>query len=501
MSETEIELKYVVSQPATSVWEPGLQQALEKSGFTLLGTSQNTLENTYYDTREQTFEQHKVGMRVRGKNGQYEQTLKTQKEVNGGLHERSEYNLSLQDSTPVISKFPVQIWREIGIEQPGDDELERQFTTHFTRLTVHLKHELGECELVFDQGKIETDKAEQALNEVEIELLNGSPTVIMQVAKHFTDKQVRLSDASKAAQGYQLLQGLANKTRPLPSHLVLNEHMSTESVFCLGCETAMSHWQYHEHRFFAADSAKMLPEIQSSLRLLLQTLSLFLPVLQCQPLLDLQQKVLSFSDKWIWVDELQSTRFLLSKKGPFQKTLGRQGAVMSYLQGRQTGLINAHDPAQLLCSQEANEIKLAVVNILLTKPWRGQAQGVELPVIEHAKGWLSQGRQTLHQSLQSARPLPAANYIAVETMLRQTLYNGFLLSDLFSHSGTVRAPWLDILIGIDEIRALVLLKQALRDAELEFEEGLVEWVDEKMNHLLQIMERTRQVALGKDIYW
>ncbi|MFC3094281.1 CYTH domain-containing protein [Alteromonas sediminis] len=501
MSEIELELKFVVGQPASSLWDDALRRALEKNDFTVVGTQKCELENTYFDTAKHIFEQHKVGMRVRGRDGQYEQTLKTQKEIKGGLHERNEFNVALADATPDLSAFPAHIWQDLSFAMPQNDELERQFTTHFTRLTIYLKHPLGECELVFDEGSIASDSAKQALNEVEIELVSGSAAVLLQVARLFTDKQVRLSDTSKAAQGYQLLQGLTNKTLPLPSHLMLDDRMSTEAVFCLGCETAMAHWQYHEHRFFAADSAKMLPEIQMSLRLLLQTLSLFLPVLQCQPLLDLQQRVLAFSDKWIWVDELQSTRFLLSKKGPFHKTLGRQGAVVSYLQGRQTGLINSHIPEKLLCSKDANEIKLAVIDMLLTKPWREHAQGVEQPVIEHAKGWLSQGRQTLHQSLQSARPLPAANYIAIETLLRQTLLNGFLLSDLFMHSRAGRAPWLDILIGIDEIRALVLLKQALCDAELDYEEGLIEWVDEKMNHLLQIMERTRQVALSKDVYW
>lgn len=501
MSNTELEAKFVVNRPALSVWSDTLKQTLKNNGFSIGDIRQQELKNTYYDTAEQLFERHKMGLRTRGCNDKYEQTIKAQKAVQSGVHERAEYNVNIADEVPDLTLFPINIWQESGITMPANADLVPQFSTHFTRLTVHLTHSLGECELVFDEGEIATTAEWRTLNEIEIELLSGQPQLILKVAQPLMHLGIRLSDASKAAQGYELLRGIRNKIRPLPPYLQLPVNMTTESVFCMGCETAMAHWQYHEHYFFSADSAKMLGEVQTSLRLLLQTLSLFLPVLQCQPLLDLQRKVLAFSDKWLWVDELHATRFLLSKKGPFHKTLNRQGAVISYIHGRQTGLLANHHPARLLYSKEANEIKLAVVDLLMTKPWQNKVIGVELPVIDHAKGWLSQGRQTLHQAMQSPRPLQAINYTGVETLLRQTLFNGFLLSNLFPNSENVRAPWLDLLIGIDEIRALLMLKQALQEAELEFEDGLIEWVDEKLSHLLEIMERTRQVALGKDMYW
>jgi triphosphatase len=174
---------------------------------------------------------------------------------------------------------------------------------------------------------------------------------------------------------------------------------------------------------------------------------------------------------------------------------------MSYLQGRVKGELNAHNPASLLVSQEATDIKLGIIELLMEKPWRANTVGSHLPVVEHARGWLSQGWQTLHQTMQSTRPLPPTSYTAVETLMRQTLFNGFMLADLFPQSGPVRAPWLDLLVGIEEIRALQLLKQSIREAELDYEDGLDMWIDEKLFHLLHVMERTRQAALNRNMYW
>ena len=125
-----------------------------------------------------------------------------------------------------------------------------------------------------------------------------------------------------------------------------------------------------------------------------------------------------------------------------------------------------------------------------------------MPLMEHAKGWLSQGWQTIIQTMPIQRRMYASNYTSVEMLLRQTLFNGFLLADMFEGSrGHFRAPWLDILIGIDELNALLLLKKSIFDAELAAQQELLEWVHEKTHGLLNVMERSRQVAMTGEVYW
>lgn len=501
MSNQELELKFVVEQSASSLWDLHLQSALSEAGFLIEVLPEKLLQNTYYDSEDQVFEKFKMGMRVRGVDGLFEQTLKTQKSVNAGMHSRNEFNVPLKNATPDLTLFPADAWPENFDKQPSSLKLNAQFSTHFTRKKVLLKSEKGECELVFDEGKVETDNASKPINEVEVELLSGDSTVLFKVADVLAACQVRLSDVSKAAQGYGLLKGVKNQVSILPTCMAINSSETTENVFCRSAQRALQHWQYHEHLFFESGSEKMLPEIATGIRLLLQSITLFLPILQCQSMLNVQRDILAFSEKWLWIDELKSMRFLLSKKGPFFKTINKQSELESYIQGRQIGLLKAHNPKALLLSKQANAVKLGALYLLHYKPWQKSASSHRLAITEHAKGWLSQGWQTLHQTMQSSRPLRAANYTSVEALMRQTLFNGFMLADLFPQSSSARAPWLDLLMGIDEVRALRLLKQTLVEADIDFDEKLEPWVDEKIKHLLNIMERTRQVAMSKSAYW
>jgi len=193
---------------------------------------------------------------------------------------------------------------------------------------------------------------------------------------------------------------------------------------------------------------------------------------------------------------------LLSKKSLFNKRLSRYPALLSYLQGRQAGLLQAHDPESRLYEDTPSLLKLSIARVLEEKPWRGVATGYDLPLMEHAKGWLSQGWQTIQQSMPIQRQMHAANYTAVEVLLRQTLFNGFLVADLFANTrGHFRAPWLDILTGIDELNALLLLKKSVFDAELAEQRELLEWIQEKTQSLLRVMERSRQAAMSGEIYW
>ena len=108
----------------------------------------------------------------------------------------------------------------------------------------------------------------------------------------------------------------------------------------------------------------------------------------------------------------------------------------------------------------------------------------------------------MQQSMPVNKPMAPANYSAVEMLLRQTLWSGFLLGDLFvEERGNFRAPWLDLLTGVDELNALLMLKRAVQDAELESQAELSKWTSEKLSTLIKVMERTRAVAMQKDIYW
>ncbi|WP_159528566.1 MULTISPECIES: CYTH domain-containing protein [unclassified Alteromonas] len=500
---SEIELKFVTQDGAHQAFKDRVLPLFEKNNITLISHTELRLENDYYDTVNHDFQESKMGFRVRGNNGSYEQTLKTNGKVSGGLHQRAEYNIDLDSPEPDLTLFDNSVWPSSWNIPSMNSKLEKQFSTHFTRHAYILEVEKSRVEVVLDFGEAATDKASSPINEIELELQNGDLDSLFILATHINScMDVRLSDVSKAAQGYQLLHGFNAKVKPLPDFLALNPKSSTEEAFSNALQLALAHWQHHEHVFIESGSIKTLAEVAKSVRLLLQSVSLYLPVLQCPEMLALHKKLIAYAQQWAWQDDLQSLRYLLSKKSLFHKTLSKHPAIVSYLQGRKAGLLHAHDPASLFFDSMATDIKLQAIDLINAKPWRREATGYDLLVLDHAKGWLSQGWQTVQQSMPANKTMGPANYTLVEIVLRQTLWSGFLLGDLFvEERGNFRAPWLDLLTGIEELNALLMLRQAVQDSELETQDELSKWTSSKLTVLVKVMERTRAVALERDIYW
>ena len=130
---SEIELKFVTGAHAQHRFSERVLPLFDKHQVTVISHKEMRLENDYYDTEKFDFQQKKMGFRVRGNNGHYEQTLKTNGVVSGGLHTRSEYNVDLQNPTPDLSLFDASVWPQNWDVASKNASLARQFSTHFIR--------------------------------------------------------------------------------------------------------------------------------------------------------------------------------------------------------------------------------------------------------------------------------------------------------------------------------------------------------------------------------
>jgi triphosphatase len=495
----EIELKLVADQDALQTFEQHILPKLEGK----ITRSASDLFNDYYDTPEQFLGQRKMGCRVRTVDKYIEQTIKTQGKVEGGLHQRPEYNVELEVAKPDLEKFDADVWADdIDVEEINR-QLQVQFSTHFHRVTFDIQQENSHIELVFDSGAVKHQQHRLDIGEIEIELKKGPASSLFDLADEISKvTPVRISNVTKAARGYQLMNGSVPQTKPLPNFLALSTDDSTEDGLCKAIECALTHWQHHEYVYLQTGHPKALKEIAVSVQLLLQSVSLYLPVLQCQELLNLHKQLLLLSEQWSWQDDLQCIRKLRSKKGPFSQRIPKNQSLMSYLKGRREGLLSVQSPEQLLVSMESSQVQLGASRLLIEKPWREQAKGHDVGVLTHAKGWLSQGWQTVMQSLPAKKGMDYTKYIALEVLLRQTLMNGFMLADLFTETrGKFRAPWLDLVEGIDEIKALLFLRSALEEVDIEDSKELQTWIDEKLAAVITVMEKSRKVAMTAEIYW
>lgn len=502
----EIELKLACDPNALALFEEKLLGSLSAHNITIL-QSKAHLYNEYYDTPEQFFGKRQIGFRVRAKNHEYEQTVKTRGEVRGGLHQRPEYNVKIDSPKPDLTLFPSDIWGEPFDTKATNKALQSLFSTDFERTTFELSHNDYKMEVVFDFGEVKRNQDSIPICEIELELLNGEAihlyTIAEQIVNHIP---TRISDVTKAARGYQLMQGSAPETKKLPAFLSLKGDEKTEDAFCKTVQLALHHWQYHQNVYAQTTRLKALNEIRESILLLLQAVALYVPVLQCEELLKLHKQLLKLSQAWAWQEQLESIHQLRSRKGPFSRRIPKNQNIMNYLMGRREGILNAHRPHELNMSQLSAQVQLAASRLLLEKPWREQHGGYEVSVKKHANGWLSQTWQTVLQSLPysstSNNKMDDKQYLALDFLLNQSLINGFMLADLFVDSrGQFRAPWLDLSSGIAELKALKLLREALDDLQVEDKTDFSNWIEEKTNSVVKVMEQSRKVAMEQDTYW
>nr|WP_136250535.1 CYTH domain-containing protein [Ningiella ruwaisensis] len=502
----EIELKLAVEANALELIENAFLPKLEKQDGVYVKRCQKDVFNEYYDTPEQLLGKRKMGLRVRKVEGQFEQTVKTQGQVQGGLHQRPEYNVPLDSGTPDLHKFSVDIWDNDFDVTEVNRSIQKLFTTHFTRTQFDIKLPEGEIELVLDLGEVKTDEDSLPIQEIELELKSGRPRLLFDIADVLRETMpVRVSDVTKAARGYQLLTGKLPEVRYLPQYLALDYKDTTEDGLCKAMECALSHWQYHQALYLQTQNAKALSQVREALLLLMQSVSLYLPVLQSDHLLKLHKKLLTIVQQWSWQEDLRSIHQLRSRKGPFCKRVPKNQQLVNYLLGRREGLILAYEPQKLLNSSLSAEVQLTTSRMLIEKPWRDQTDGADIPVRSHANGWLSQSWQTVMQSLPALNTdskMTNLKYLALEVALKQSLTNGFLLGDLFTDSrGQFRAPWLDLLQGIEELKAIEFLKNALIECDVDDPLEFKQWVEDKSRSLLEVMERSREVAMQAEVYW
>ncbi|GGD49855.1 CYTH domain-containing protein [Lacimicrobium alkaliphilum] len=464
--------------------------------------SQVSLFNQYYDTPDKAFRSMGMGLRVRGQDGKYEQTIKTAGARRGSLQQRPEHNVVLAQPQPDLSLFDEQIWPQNAKVPSLQQQLDVIFTTHFQRRIFHLVLDQDtEIELVYDQGEISADGHQSEISEIEIELKSGEVNALFDVAERLVAVlPLRAGVMSKAARGYLLASGQELESEPLPGFVSLEPDCSVEQAFCRALDMGLNYWQWHEQCYLATQKPKALKGIRTGIHLVSQALNLYLPMLQCPELMALQKRLMTWLDDWYWVDALLEIKALRSRKGPFRKRLMKHQDFLSYLQGRYEGMLRQFRPADLICTKENTSLQLALTALAVRTPWREHDTAWKLPVIEHAKGWLAQSWFHISQSMPRDKVFNLQHYLSAESSLDQALFNSLFLADLFGEEKREqhRAPWLDILDGIDELKLLNLLMCELKQADVEHKDSLKAWCEDKISRLVQVMEQSRQLSQQRE---
>ncbi|WP_437887915.1 CYTH domain-containing protein [Phytobacter sp. V91] len=265
----EIELKFYV--------HPDSVDALRHHLHTLTTehVDATQLVNIYYETPDNWLRRHDMGLRIRGFDGKYEMTMKIAGRVIGGLHQRPEYNIDLQKPELELPLFPAEVWPDGHLPDDLASQVQPLFSTDFCREKWLVTSGESRIEIALDLGEVKAGEHVEPICEIELELLSGTPTDILKLARQLvTSSGLRQGSLSKAARGYHLAQGNAARQRRAINEVKVPAKASTELGFATALEAALSHWQYHEELWVRGEK-RAKEDVQAAIMLIRHTLMLF----------------------------------------------------------------------------------------------------------------------------------------------------------------------------------------------------------------------------------
>ena len=488
--DQEIELKLLVADGADKI----IQQQLLPSLAATVEVSTRVLANYYYDSPQRTLRKHDIGFRIRTHKGFTEQTLKTRGTTIGGLHQRPEYNIPLAQPQPELTLFANDIWpRDINVA-----ELQKQlclmFSTNFTRhLYLLTLPDNSQIELVWDKGEIATKQQKIPLCELELELKKGKPEHLFYLARRIAHLMpLRIGNASKAARGYMLVDGMENKPFPMPETLNIAEHESVERAFIRAMDFALGYWQHHEALNYTASSTKTLRAMCKGMKLLLSTLVVYQGQLHWDGLPALQATLKSWLEKWHWVEDLFLFSQVNSKKTIEIIDLSHNPSLVTHFMAKAEALIAQHQPQSLLWDPKNVLLQLDIAQVLFAKPWRQNSENYCLANQVFAKQYLLNNKLT---EMTSAQPWSAQDYIYHGGDIAHQQDLDFLFSTVLrtNHQGESHL-WRDVGRKLEDLRLLTLIQGEASNTEMENKDRLLSVCAEEIAQRLSLMEDSRRKA-------
>lgn len=227
VKETEIKLR-VSRDTLAALREHPLLKKRNKSGW-----EQRELFNQYYDTPARDLARAKVALRIRRDGDAFIQTLKSRGQSVAGLSERNEFDWNLDQAELDLSKLDDSCW-PAALAELDKSLLQPLFSTDFVRQRADIAWGRGKAKVVIeaalDLGKVIAGEGEEEICELELELRQGEPAALLELAAELAaDLALMPCDISKAERGYRLFDANSYSLGlPAPE---LNAEMSLDDGF------------------------------------------------------------------------------------------------------------------------------------------------------------------------------------------------------------------------------------------------------------------------------
>ncbi len=303
---TEVELKLGLSPEAAR----RLARAAPLRGTAHGRPHRSHLETVYFDTPELALRAHGVALRVRRAGRHWVQAVKGGGHAQGGLHTRREWETRVAGSEPELQLLPPPA-RELLA--PVDDigrRLVPVFTTAFRRTTWQVAREGALIEVALDVGEIRAGRRRRPLCEVELELKEGRPLALFDLALTLLEAVPMVPEPrSKAERGYALF--AATPAQPEHAEPVRLDAAGTAGLaFQRIASASLLKMAANHHGAVTGKDAEFLHQFRVALRRLRAALSLFdslvggaeLDALKAD-LRDLARALNAARDWDVWVEE------------------------------------------------------------------------------------------------------------------------------------------------------------------------------------------------------
>ncbi|HEY0288623.1 MAG TPA: CYTH domain-containing protein [Pseudomonas sp.] len=264
--ETEIKLR-VSRETLIALREHPLLKKRNKSGWERL-----ELFNQYFDTPERELAHAKVALRLRRDGEAIIQTLKTRGQSIAGLSERNEYNWDLPKAKLDLKKLDGECWPE-QLADLDKKTIKPVFTTDFVREKAEIAWGRGKSKVVIeaalDLGKVIAGKQEEEICELELELREGEPSALLELAAELAEKLALMPcDISKAERGYRLFDASSYSLKlPAPeitAEMSLDEAFSSIAWYLLGSSQRLAEqYRFNGHWSLLQEWVQMLAELRA----------------------------------------------------------------------------------------------------------------------------------------------------------------------------------------------------------------------------------------------
>lgn len=229
--ETEIKLR-ASRETLAALRDHPLLKKRNKSGW-----SQHELLNQYYDSVDRQLAAAKVALRVRRDGEQFIQTLKSRGQSVAGLSERNEWDWQLPKAKLDPKKLTDECW-PAALADFDKKQLQPIFTTDFVRQKAEIAWGRGKAKVVIeaalDLGKVVAGEGEEEICELELELREGEPAALLELAAELAaDLPLMPCDISKAERGYRLFDANSYSVS-LPAPELTAEQSLDDAVAALG---------------------------------------------------------------------------------------------------------------------------------------------------------------------------------------------------------------------------------------------------------------------------